>query len=152
MNIAAGVLFVDAAGKVLLVETLHKKYWDLPGGVVEPGESPHLAAAREIREELGFDITPEHIGRLLVVDHLPAKEGRPDGYRFVFAATAAMHLAAAKGWIVLDSTELKSWRWCTPGEQRARQVHAPILGRRVAAARKASAEGATFYLENGYIR
>lgn len=30
--------------------------WDLPGGHVEPGESPGVALARELREELGIDI------------------------------------------------------------------------------------------------
>jgi len=30
--------------------------WELPAGLVEPGESPRAAAAREIAEELGFDV------------------------------------------------------------------------------------------------
>jgi 8-oxo-dGTP diphosphatase len=30
--------------------------WDLPGGHVEPGESPPTALARECREELGIDV------------------------------------------------------------------------------------------------
>ena len=31
--------------------------WDLPGGHVEPGESPAAALVRELREELGIGIT-----------------------------------------------------------------------------------------------
>ena len=30
--------------------------WELPAGLVEPGETPRAAAAREIAEELGFDV------------------------------------------------------------------------------------------------
>ena len=31
--------------------------WELPGGKVEPGESPAEAAVREVAEELGCDVT-----------------------------------------------------------------------------------------------
>jgi ADP-ribose pyrophosphatase len=32
--------------------------WELPAGLVEPGESPAGAAARELGEELGFAVAP----------------------------------------------------------------------------------------------
>jgi 8-oxo-dGTP diphosphatase len=39
-RVAAGVLLLDEAGRVLLVVPSYKDFLDLPGGCVEPGESP----------------------------------------------------------------------------------------------------------------
>jgi 8-oxo-dGTP pyrophosphatase MutT (NUDIX family) len=67
-RVAAGVLIRDDVGRVLLVKPTYKEGWDIPGGYVEPGESPKSAAAREVEEELGLS---RPIGRLLVVDWAP---------------------------------------------------------------------------------
>jgi ADP-ribose pyrophosphatase YjhB (NUDIX family) len=41
-------------GRVLLVR--HDDQWLLPGGMLEPGETPAEGAARETREEAGIDV------------------------------------------------------------------------------------------------
>lgn len=33
--------------------------WELPAGLIEPGEAPEVGAARELEEELGFSVSPD---------------------------------------------------------------------------------------------
>ncbi|MGD9483102.1 NUDIX hydrolase [Streptomyces sp. TRM70308] len=40
-------------GRLLLVRVRRRGCWELPGGKIEPGESPREAAVRELREETG---------------------------------------------------------------------------------------------------
>jgi ADP-ribose pyrophosphatase YjhB (NUDIX family) len=49
----AAVLCRDEQGRILLVRQGDSGRWTTPGGAIEPGESPELAAAREAREEAG---------------------------------------------------------------------------------------------------
>src|SRR4051812_23020646 len=67
-RVAAGALIRDEHGRILLVKPSYKDGWDIPGGYVEPSESPAAACRRELREELGLDRAP---GRLLLVDWAP---------------------------------------------------------------------------------
>ena len=53
-RLIAHVLIRDPAGRVLLCETQFKQDWELPGGIVEPGEPPRVGANREVTEELGL--------------------------------------------------------------------------------------------------
>jgi 8-oxo-dGTP diphosphatase len=54
-------LIEDGAGRVLVAQRPAHKHlglkWEFPGGKVERGESPDAALVREIREELGCEIT-----------------------------------------------------------------------------------------------
>jgi 8-oxo-dGTP pyrophosphatase MutT (NUDIX family) len=50
----SGCLIVD--GKVLLVKHRKAGFWLKPGGHIEPGELPHLAAVREFQEETGIQV------------------------------------------------------------------------------------------------
>ena len=78
--VAAGALFFDEASRILLVKPTYKEGWDIPGGYVEPGETPVEACRREVAEEPGLE---REIGGLLVVDWAPsAHEG--DKVLFVF--------------------------------------------------------------------
>ncbi|GAA3098786.1 NUDIX domain-containing protein [Streptosporangium carneum] len=80
-RVAADVLIRDEVGRVLLVEPTYKAGWDLPGGMVEANEAPHLAAIRELREELG--ITPV-LGEMLCADWVSPHGPWDDQLSFVF--------------------------------------------------------------------
>ena len=43
-------------GRILLVRELQDGCWTLPGGWADVGEPPSIAAAREAREESGYDV------------------------------------------------------------------------------------------------
>jgi 8-oxo-dGTP diphosphatase len=54
----AACIVRSAEGRVLLVQRTMRQvapgYWELPGGKIEPGETPSEAAARELHEEVGL--------------------------------------------------------------------------------------------------
>ncbi|MER5378414.1 NUDIX hydrolase [Streptomyces sp. NPDC002553] len=140
-RMAAGALFFDAAGRVLMVEPSYKDYWEIPGGYVETGESPLHAASREVQEELG--ITPP-IGCLLAVDWAPNEaEGDKVLYLFDGGQLTQDYLGA----ITLQPEELKSFAFVPPEQITERTI--PRLARRILAAAEARNEVAPVYLEHG---
>ena len=78
---AAGVLIGRPDGRTLLVRTHHRDGLVRPGGMVEAGESPAVAAEREVREELGLEV---RVTRLLAVQHKGGGDEVPERYLFDF--------------------------------------------------------------------
>lgn len=56
-RMAVAALIFNERGQILILKTSYKKYWLLPGGVVEKDESLAVALTREIKEEIDLDIT-----------------------------------------------------------------------------------------------
>ena len=58
-HLSVGVLVLAPDGRMLLLrraasESFLPGYWELPGGRIEPGETPRVAAQRELNEETGL--------------------------------------------------------------------------------------------------
>jgi kynurenine formamidase len=69
----AYALVLDPAGRVALVH--EDKEWTLPGGGLEPGETPAAALAREVREECACDVAiGAELGQAL--EFLESRDGR----------------------------------------------------------------------------
>ena len=54
---AGGVAFRwrDSEPEIAIVSVKPKRRWQLPKGIVDPGETPQLTAVREVREEAGIE-------------------------------------------------------------------------------------------------
>lgn len=133
-------LLRDRDGRVLLCELTYKREWDLPGGVVDPWESPATALARELREELGLDLP---VRGLLAVNWMPPWRGWDDACQFVF--DLGRRDRSITGSMTFETTEIAAIHWCTRQEARP---HVPdyldtLLGRLGGAA------AAPLYLEAG---
>ena len=115
------------APRVLLCQLTYKQDWDLPGGVVEVGESPHLAVAREVEEELALSIAP---GPLLLTDWMPPWGGWDDALCLVF--DGGVHEPSLTDAIVKQAREIRSAEFCTPEQVRERA--ADFTARRVESA------------------
>jgi len=77
VHVVVGALVRE--GRVLLGHRSRLKHafpgvWDLPGGVVEPGETEAAALARELHEELGVSIDPASASHLCRVVVRPGRE------------------------------------------------------------------------------
>lgn len=71
--LVVAVALVDADGRVLLTQRPPGKklagMWEFPGGKVEPGETPEAALLRELREELGLDISAACLAPIAFASH-----------------------------------------------------------------------------------
>ncbi len=109
--LVAAMALVDADGRVLLARRPEGKtmagLWEFPGGKVLPGETPEAALIRELKEELGLDITESCLAPFTFASH------RYEDFHLL------MPLFLCRVWegtpVALEGQELK---WLRPGEMR----------------------------------
>jgi ADP-ribose pyrophosphatase YjhB (NUDIX family) len=102
-----GAVVTDSDDRILLVRESGR--WSIPGGAVEDGESHSVAAAREVREETGVDVS---VDRLISVTDQTVTDG-DDEVTFQFATYAATPetttLADDPG---IEDETIEAVRWC----------------------------------------
>ncbi len=138
----AQMLVRDHEDRVLLCNLTYKPDWDLPGGVVEVNEPPHLAVSREVDEELGLEI---EAGPLVLTDWLPPWSGWDDAVCLVF--DGGVHDAAVQHRIVPQAREIRQARFCT--REEVHELCADFTARRIDAALRNLGSGGSAYTESG---
>lgn len=138
---SASALITNPAGSsVLCVKPNYRPWWNVPGGILEGGEAPHEACAREITEELGIHLD---LGRLLVVDWVAPNSQRKAWFGFVFDGGVLEDGSR----IMLQSAELDDFAFVGCADLRGRLTQNTVD--RVNAALLARATGGVVYLHNG---
>jgi ADP-ribose pyrophosphatase YjhB (NUDIX family) len=135
-------LIRDTADRVLLCQLTYKPDWDLPGGVLEVGESPAEGVSREVQEELALDLPA---GPLLLTDWLPPWSGWDDAVCLVF--DGGVHDPSLVDSMVREQREIRSVAFCTLEEVRERC--ADFTARRVEAALASAHGSGVAYAESG---
>ena len=106
------ILMLERAGGMMI------GFWSIPGGIVDPDETPQEAAARELFEEAG--ITPT--GPLWLVTAVPLK-----GYDMdLLSLRYACHCDAGD---VRLSHEHSDWSWIEPAAYRATHLSRAVVER-----------------------
>ena len=97
----AKVMVFNKAGDLLLIRNSYGKthLWVLPGGGIGRRETPEAAGAREVKEEVGLEVT--HLTR--ISEHFNGAEGKRD---MIYLFTAR-----AEGTPQIDNLEVEEARF-----------------------------------------
>lgn len=104
MSAGAAAFVFDEEGRLLVAKENYGKYrWTIPGGSLEPGETPQDGVVRETREETGA---------LVAVDHLVGIYRLSSGFQ-----SHAFRCEIVEGEPrLLDTGELSAVEWLPPRE------------------------------------
>ncbi len=100
---------IEKGGKILLAKGTGDELWDLPGGRIHRGEKPDQALKREIKEEVGLDISVEGP---FFVDLIATTKTNEERY-FVAFRTRLINVDQE---FTLDPSEAAEVLWITRGE------------------------------------
>lgn len=114
---SAVIILEDDEERVLIVKANYKEHWTFPGGVIDLGETPMQAAIREIKEEVGLDVSADS----LTFGWVTARHSTSiDTYQFIFKASLRSDAVAD---IVLQASEIDEWRLVTKKDVLSNDIH-----------------------------
>jgi ADP-ribose pyrophosphatase YjhB (NUDIX family) len=141
-RMAAGALFLDKVGNILIVKPTYRQDWLLPGGSVEESESPRDACIREVKEELNLEMPLE---QLLCVEYLSNDLQQTESVQFVFYGGRLSDIQISA--IEIPAEELSEYRF-SPFEE-AERLLSRKLAKRLPYCLKALEINVPIYLEDG---
>jgi 8-oxo-dGTP pyrophosphatase MutT (NUDIX family) len=99
----------STGNEVAIIRPRATERWQLPKGLVDPGESPDVTAQREVREEAGID--GSIVGPITTIEYWYVGDDR-DGERVRFHKTVHFFLLVFRNGDVADHDyEVAEARW-----------------------------------------
>jgi len=141
-TVATAVLLFNTKKQLLVLKTHYRKYWTLPGGVVERDESIMTALLREVKEETGLIISNP---KLAALDYCAPKiiKGTQNSESVQVLFNGGIINQSVK----IDGKEIIDFEFCDI--EKALKILGLPLRRMVGSYLK---NKKTIYLENGILR
>lgn len=106
-KICVGSIIYNNENKIFLAESSKWNAWIVPGGQIEIGETEEDALRREVREELGIEITDIiKVGEKIKE---PSKDFHKDQIRFIFKD----FFCKAYSIDIIPNEEISNYNWFT---------------------------------------
>lgn len=141
-RMGVGAILLNSEQHILIVKPTYREKWLLPGGIVEADESPGAACVREVKEELGLNVS---LGNLLCVEYRSTAPPKTESLQFVFYCGILTSVQIAR--IKLPPDELSNFCFAPINEAKERlEIHST---QRIQWVWKALHAQQTIYAENG---